>query len=190
MRSILKRVVIGSAVLSTVAAMAASSSTTSCAGAPDNQRFTAVIQPNYQLYKDNIDGFLHKRCGTLDCHGQQGRALRLYGYRGFRLYNVDAGLISGVQATTESETRANFDAIVSLEPEEMSRVIAEAGDNPNRLLFLRKPLNIERHKGGPSLAEDDDGYKCITAWLRASPGKDGVLSPIALKQCDNASKLP
>ncbi len=184
-----RRLFVGGTVLAGLVGLVASLSNTSCASKPDNQRYTAVIAPSYEIYKNQLDGFLHKRCGTLDCHGQEGRALRLYGYRGFRLYNVDAGLISGVQATTEAETRANFDAIISLEPEEMSRVIAEAGDNPDRLLFLRKPLNVERHKGGPSLAEDDDGYKCIVAWLRADP-KATTLGGTATKQCENAAKLP
>ncbi|MBL8610639.1 MAG: hypothetical protein JNL38_25090 [Myxococcales bacterium] len=183
----LRRLFVGSLVLA--AGIAALGGSTSCASAPDNQRITIVVAPNYDIYKAQIDTFLNKRCGTLDCHGQQGRALRLYGYRGFRLYNVDAGLISGVQQTTESEIRANFDAIISLEPEEMSRVIAEAGENPDRLLFLRKAQNIERHKGGPSLASDDDGYKCITAWLRADP-RGGTLSPAALASCEKAAKLP
>ena len=102
----LRRLFVGSLVLA--AGIAALGGSTSCASAPDNQRITIVVAPNYDIYKAQIDTFLNKRCGTLDCHGQQGRALRLYGYRGFRLYNVDAGLISGVQQTTESEIRALY----------------------------------------------------------------------------------
>ena len=44
------------------------------------------------------------------------------------------------------------------------------GENPNQLLFLRKPLKIERHKGGPAMAEDDPGYLCVTSWLKHPRG--------------------
>ena len=54
----------------------------------------------------------------------------------------------------------------------MSRLMARQGDNPNQLLFLRKPLKIERHKGGPAMAEDDPGYRCVVAWLQI-PVVDG-----------------
>jgi len=141
-------------------------SMSSCSSVPDSGRYTVVLQPDFNVYKTNVDNYLRRRCGTLDCHGQPGRALRLYGREGFRLYNEDAGLISGFQPTTPEETLANFQAIVTLEPEEMSRLMATQGDDPNILLFLRKPLKLERHKGGPAMALDDPGYRCVVAWLR------------------------
>lgn len=140
--------------------------TTSCAGKPDRSRFTEILQPDYPTYRDFVDAYLQRRCGTLDCHGQPGRAYRVYGFSGFRLYNVDAGLVSGQQPTTEDEVRANYQAMVSLEPEEMTRLMATQGTDPLKLMFLRKPLRIERHKGGPAMAEDDAGFKCVVSWLR------------------------
>jgi len=151
--------------------------TTSCASSPDNQRYTEILQPDYPTYRDFVDTYLQRRCGTLDCHGQPGRAYRVYGFTGFRLYNVDAGLVSGQQPTTEDEVRANYQAAISLEPEEMTRLMATQGTEPNKLMFLRKPLRIERHKGGPAMALDDAGYKCVVAWLRVRvvrPTQDGV----------------
>jgi hypothetical protein len=142
---------------------------TSCATAPDgNKRFTAILQPDFPTYATYVDTYLTRRCGTLDCHGQPGRAYRLYGFTGFRLLEADGGaaLVSGQQPTTASEVRANYQAAVSLEPEEMTRLMATQGAEPNKLLFLRKPLKLERHKGGPAMAEDDAGYKCVVAWLR------------------------
>ncbi|MBX3222501.1 MAG: hypothetical protein KF795_18430 [Labilithrix sp.] len=150
---------------------------TSCASAPDNKRFTEILQPDYPTYRAFVDPYLQRRCGTLDCHGQPGRAYRIYGFAGFRLYNIDAGLVSGQQPTTEEEVLANYQAAVALEPEEMSRLIATQGTDPNKLMLLRKPLKIERHKGGPAMAEDDAGYKCVVAWLRVRtvrPTNDGV----------------
>ncbi len=179
--------------------------TTSCASSPDGRRFTEILQPDYPTYRDNVDAYIQRRCGTLDCHGQPGRAYRVYGYAGFRLYNEDAGLVSGQQATTEAEVLANYQAAVALEPEEMSRLIATQGADPDKLLLLRKPLKLERHKGGPSMRTDDVGYKCVVAWLRIKtirPTADGIdfetipqeereqLSDRAKRDCAEAKDLP
>lgn len=158
------RYALGTAMIAGAGALLAGG--TSCASVPDETRFTLVLQPDFNAYQANVDNYLRRRCGTLDCHGQPGRAYRIYGREGFRLYNEDAGLISGLQPTTPEETRANYQALVSLEPEEMSRVVARQGANPNSLLFLRKPLRLERHKGGRAMTDDDPGYRCVVGWLQ------------------------
>lgn len=163
-RSLASRLALAVAVLGGAGGLVAGS--TSCASTPDTERVTDVIVPDFDSYKANVDNFLRRRCGTLDCHGQPGRAYRIYGREGFRLYNEDAGLISGVQPTTDAEVIANFQAIVGLEPEEMSRLMATQGADPERLMFLRKPLRLERHKGGPAIAPGDQGYRCVVGWLR------------------------
>jgi hypothetical protein len=183
------------------AGMMALLASTSC-GSPDRDRVTDVLLPDYDTYKNNVDLYLARRCGTLDCHGQPGRAYRIYSREGFRLYNEDAGLVSGQQPTTEAEIRANFQAIVSLEPEELSRVVAAQGADEalKRWIWIRKPLKLERHKGGPAMAEDDSGYKCVVAWLRI-PTYDGEgnpipperrekLSPAAQGFCTQAQSFP
>lgn len=155
--------------------------TTSCAQTPSTERVTEVLLPDYQTYADHVDAYLQRRCGTLDCHGQPGRAYRLYGFSGFRLIDdADGGLVSGQQPTTAAEVLANFQAAVGLEPEQMSRVVAQQGQDPNRLLLLRKPLRlsnghggVERHKGGPAMSEDDDGYRCVTGWLQVRTVDEG-----------------
>lgn len=154
------------AVLLTGAFALVTGTTTSCASSPDRSRATFVLLPDYRAYQQNVDPYLQRRCGTLDCHGQPGRAYRLYGFSGFRLYNEDAGLVSGQQPTTEAEITANYQATVALEPEEMSRVVARQGQEPEKLILLRKALRLERHKGGRAMEIDDPGYRCVTAWLR------------------------
>jgi hypothetical protein len=151
----------------------------SCAPSPDNHKNTDILMPDFPTYAANVDAFVARRCGTLDCHGQPGRAYRLYGFTGFRLLEPDGGgtLVSGQQPTTPDEIRANYQAAVSLEPEEMTRLMATQGAEPNNLLLLRKPLKLERHKGGPAMATDDSGYKCVVAWLRirvVRPTQDGT----------------
>ncbi len=174
----------------------------SCAGTPDKNRVTDVILPDFDTYKNNVDLYLARRCGTLDCHGQPGRAYRIYSREGFRLYNQDAGLVSGQQPTTPEEVMANFQAIVSLEPEELNRVVASQGDEDalKRWIWIRKPLRLERHKGGPAMAEDDSGYKCVLAWMRVAtfdgngnpipPQNRTPLSDTALAFCKEAQSFP
>ena len=74
-----------------------------CASPPDPNRATLVgfvdptggLDPDPVQFKDQgVSKFLERRCGTLDCHGQGGRPLRLYSGRGLRLPN-DAGLGPG-----------------------------------------------------------------------------------------------
>jgi hypothetical protein len=172
-----------------------------CASAPDSERLTNVIVPDFDTYVANVDAYLTRRCGTLDCHGQPGRAYRIYSREGFRLVQLqDGSLVSGQQPTQPEEQRANFEAFVSVEPEEMTRLMARQGDNPNELLVLRKPLKLERHKGGPAMAEDDPGYRCVVAWLQI-PVVDGngvpipkeqrqKLSPNGVKNCQTATDFP
>jgi hypothetical protein len=202
------RYALGTAMIAGAGALLAGG--TSCANVPDETRFTLILTPDFNAYQTNVDNYLRRRCGTLDCHGQPGRAYRIYGREGFRLYNEDAGLISGFQGTTDEERRANYQAIVGLEPEEMSRVIARQGDNPNTLMFLRKPLRLERHKGGPAMAEDDPGYRCVVGWLQVPvirfvdnpdnpgervpepipPDQRGTLNPRDAQFCKEAEQFP
>lgn len=199
------KALLGAAVLLAGGGALLAGGTVSCAGAPDAKRVTEILQPDFTTYATYVDPYVQRRCGTLDCHGQPGRAYRIYGFAGFRLYNEDAGLVSGVDPTTPAEIRANYQAAVALEPEEMSRVVAAQGQNPNKLMLLRKPLRIERHKGGAALAQDDVGYRCIVAWLRVRtvrPTADGLdfetipegereqLTPASIGDCLDAASLP
>lgn len=145
----------------------------SCAQEYDPNKKTTVVAPDFAIYDKYVDGFLNARCGTLDCHGQPGRPFRSYGYRGLRIFKADGGLVpgQGTGTSTAEERLSNYYSIIALEPEEMSRVIARNGERPDTLLFLRKPLLFERHKGGPALSVEDSGYACLVAWLRAEPGK-------------------
>lgn len=182
----MKRVLASSSVRTSLFVMAgaaafALSTASSCALIPDPDRVTEIVQPDIASYVQHVDPFLARRCGTLDCHGQPGRAYRIYSREGLRLSGDEeagAGLVSGQQPTTVDEIRANFSSAVGLEPEQMSRVVASPDSDPNTLLLLRKPLLLERHKGGPALAQDDSGYKCIVGWLRVPTIKeDGTVIP-------------
>jgi hypothetical protein len=164
-----------------------------CASSPDSQRTTAVIAPSYNLYKKYVDKYLDRRCGTLDCHGQAGRGLRLYGVFGLRLYSEDVKLISGAQDTIEEEKYENYLSVIGLEPEEMSRVVAnDPSSNPRKLLLIKKPLNLEgggeNHKGGTVMFPNDEGEKCLVGWLTTDPAAPD-LDPQSAKACTSASDV-
>lgn len=125
-------------------------------------RATTIVAPDQNEFT-MVSPVFERRCGTLDCHGQVGRPLRIYSGLGLRLQN-DAGNIPGVNATTPDEVAANYRSVIGLEPEEMTRV--EAGeDPPTQLLILAKPLMLEAHKGGPAIATGDPAEACIESWL-------------------------
>jgi len=141
-----------------------------CGPTPDPNRVTNIYTPDnaFEEYAGGgaqvgVDGFLAARCATLDCHGQIGRPLRLFSQDGLRIVD-DAGNYPGGAPETESEIFANFTAAISIQPELTSEVFAGNYD-PHVLLLLRKPLQLERHKGGPVLQPNDDGDTCLTSWL-------------------------
>lgn len=101
-------------------------------------------------------------CGTLDCHGQIGRNMRLYGQYGRRLDPADDPL---TEPTTDAEYEATYESIVALEPEAMSAVVLHQ-TSPVTLTMVRKPIGIEEHKGGVLFQSGDDLYRCIVGWVR------------------------
>lgn len=108
---------------------------------------------------------LQPSCGTLDCHGQAGRNLRLFGERGLRLA---ADENPGEGATTPAEYEANYWSLVALEPEALSSVLAAAGANPERLILIRKGRGTTRHKGGAQAPENGPLDQCVVGWLRGA----------------------
>jgi hypothetical protein len=106
---------------------------------------------------------LQLRCATLDCHGQVGRNLRIYGYGGLRLSATDSPIGN---PTTALEYDASYDSLVGLEPEILSAVVS-GQDDPNQLSLMRKTRGIERHKGGQQAREGDALDRCLVLWLTA-----------------------
>jgi hypothetical protein len=121
---------------------------------------TALVSPAEQDFPQVGDA-LELSCGTLDCHGQAGRNLRLYGFGGLRLSASDT---TDGDPTTDLEYLASYDSLVSLEPETLSRVVAQQAD-PNQLTLVRKTRGIEHHKGGQRALIGDALDRCIVLWL-------------------------
>lgn len=129
-----------------------------------------------------VSTVFEKRCGSLDCHGSTARNMRIYSSRGLRLPN-DAGLLPGQGETTLDEITANYQSIMTLEPE-ASNALLNGGD-PYSLLIVKKPLDIEKHKGGQVIRRGDDAERCIVSWL-----KESATDPVDAKACANAASFP
>lgn len=105
---------------------------------------------------------MQPHCGTLDCHGQIGRNLRLYGARGLRL-DRQANPADG--DTTPAELDASYWSVLGLEPEALTQVVRDHGAAPERLSLIRKARGDERHKGGQLMLAGDDLDSCLVAWV-------------------------
>lgn len=170
----MKRVVFVVGALAFVALVACGANITDGDG---GVRVTTILAPD-QTEFTTVSPVFERRCGTLDCHGQVGRALRIYSGLGLRLPN-DAGNLPGTSATTLDEITSNYRAVIGLQPEQMTRVIAGAA-LPRSLLILSKPLNLEAHKGGPAFAPTGDpGEGCITTWIAGAVDKTQCAQAIA-----------
>ena len=146
----------------------------SCAAIPDPDEAAPVSPPDRDQFIDGgVNEFIERRCGALDCHGQIGRPLRIYGGLGLRrLEDPNQPRVARpVDTTTTMEEKIdNYLSVVNLEPEAIG--LSHATNAAYRdFLLLKKPLGIEsekgvRHKGGPVLRDiGDPGYNCLVSWI-------------------------
>ncbi len=149
-----------------------------------------------------VSPLLEQRCGSLDCHGNMARPLRVFGARGLRVVDVNTDAAkqlfdpslarqqgtypgSGGKATTDEERRQTWHAVCGLQPELMNDVVTGPGD-PEKLLLLSKPLHLERHKGDKVFEKGSQDYDCIVSWLKSSqPG-----GAVDQASCSDALKNP
>ncbi len=124
--------------------------------------------PDRAQWKPVADA-MQQSCATLDCHGQVGRNLRLYGGQGLRLA-VDANPL--VDPTTDLEYQADYDSVIGLEPEALDQVVTEAGRDPERLSLVRKARGHERHAGGVQMLEGDPLDVCLVSWVSGTTDTD------------------
>lgn len=118
-----------------------------------------------ETFATHVQPYLEASCATLDCHGAQGRALRIYSELGLR----EAASLRVTPITdkhdptpiTSTELDANRLAFAS---------VALATDAPGEQLALRKPLAVGEggihHQGRVHWASKlDQGYLCLRGWL-------------------------
>ncbi|HEY0709628.1 MAG TPA: hypothetical protein VGG33_22645 [Polyangia bacterium] len=108
-------------------------------------------------------------CGTLDCHGQIGRNLRIYGNHSLRLRTEDN---PGGNPTTDAEYDATYWSTIGLEPELLAQVVIAKGAQPERLQLFRKARGDDKHKGGLLMKPGDPIDRCLLGWLAGKTDED------------------
>jgi hypothetical protein len=156
------------AFASAAAVAAVLASAASCSSVPSDARIGIDAPSGSEEEFGIVADYLDHRCGSLDCHGQVGRNLRVWGCEGMRL-DPDAVPICSVplggSATTPAEHQATYRSLVGLEPTVMSEVVAGHAAHPELLTFVRKARGLEAHKGGVLITPGDDQDECIVSWL-------------------------
>jgi hypothetical protein len=155
-------------VLITVVAAGSCLAASSCSAVPANARIGIDAPSGSEAQFGIVGDYLEHRCGSLDCHGQVGRNLRIWGCEGMRLDPNAIPVCSvpqGGSQTTVAEHQATYRSLVGLEPTVMSEVVDGHGADPELLTFVRKATGLEAHKGGTLITPGDDQYVCITSWL-------------------------
>lgn len=126
-----------------------------------------------------VSQMLGASCGSLDCHGQPARPLRLYHRHGLRLGD---GANPGDGNTTVAEHDANLRSATALEPELTARVFADDGADPERLTLVRKALGLEKHVGEAALRAHSAGDRCLRSWLKGAADRDVCLEATELER--------
>jgi hypothetical protein len=165
----------GVAIATWVTAVGALVFGNACSSVNPNAISDLSLPDKDQFITQGVDVFMEKKCGALDCHGQVGRALRIYSQNGLRMKDGDMSGARDTRVTTPEELSANYYSVVGLEPEEISKSNISQG-NYTDFLLLKKPLDIEgsgvRHKGGPVIRSTDPGFECIITWISGMVSKD------------------
>lgn len=147
---------------------------------PTNEGVAGLLTPSAASFPSVADA-LQPSCGTLDCHGQMGRNLRLFGARGLRL---DPHHHSAEGTTTDAEYTASFRSLTGLEPETLDAVVRRGGEGAEELTLLRKANGNERHRGGVQLLPGDPLDDCLRSWLT------GVTNRVACRRVADHPRPP
>jgi hypothetical protein len=128
--------------------------------APRSQEETLVLPSREQFAP--VGYVFGANCGTLDCHGDPARNMRVYGINGQRLGASD---VTGFGGTTEGELRATYDSIVVLQPEQLAAIVQAGGDPSDDWLVLGKGRGRIDHAGGQQFVPGRAADSCATSWL-------------------------
>jgi hypothetical protein len=121
----------------------------------------------------SFSAVMERRCGTLDCHGDASRPLRIYGQYGLRrpepvgspnVENYAEYYSGGKEPSTLVELEDNYRSICALEPELTAEVFAKKS-SADVLTVVRKARLREKHKGGLLWNKGEPGDVCMTNWL-------------------------
>jgi hypothetical protein len=157
----------------------------SCSAVPADARIGIDAPSGSEEQFGIVADYLDHRCGSLDCHGQPGRNLRIWGCEGMRLDPhaiPECSALLGGSETTPDEHQATYRSLVGLEPAVMSTVVDGHGLHPELLTFVRKARGLEAHKGGTLITPGDDQDVCITSWLAGQTDQTACANAIGYPQ--------
>jgi hypothetical protein len=145
-----------------------------CSGV-DGEAFLTLKGPQFGVDGSTfrpVSAVMEERCGTLDCHGEVARPMRIYGQQGLRMPTEEPppDYFTGGAATTPEELLANYGAMCGLEPDLLRRVMEKKAP-PETLTLVRKARLTEKHKGGAIWFEGDPGDRCLVKWLTTPEGE-------------------
>ncbi len=129
--------------------------------------------PRYDVdfYQAHVDPVVAWSCASLECHGVDGRPLRLYAEDGLRASDGLRG-----HPLTRAEAGENALAFAAVDPEPAT---------VDEHIALTKPLAVEaggiEHAGDPLWpSREDPSYVCLRGWLAGDPS--------AAAACDEAAR--
>jgi hypothetical protein len=126
-----------------------------------------LLCPDRESFSKFVSPLMERRCGMLDCHGNDKRPMRLFGELGLRILDPNDINRTGGDSTTGLELDANYRAVCGVEPEQTNQVALDpGGQSVNKLLLVRKARGQEGHKGGKVFEPFDDADLCVVGWLR------------------------
>jgi hypothetical protein len=158
----------GAIMIAVITAVGGGGTLASCSAVPSDLRIGVDAPDGSEAGFRPVAEFLDHRCGSLDCHGQMGRNLRIWGCEGMRLDPNDTPQCDrrlGGHVTTPAEHQATYRSLVGLEPAVMSFVVEGHGQHAELLTFVRKARGTESHKGGALVTPGDYQDQCISHWL-------------------------
>jgi hypothetical protein len=136
---------------------------------PDRGETVTVAKPDETSFA-YVHPVMMRRCGTLDCHGDGYRNMRIVGYLGRRL-DTNATPVQDVPhgglPTTTAELDTTYRSVTGLEPEILTGVVR--GTRPvEDLTLIRKGRYSEFHRGGSPLKDNPLADACLTSWLKGA----------------------
>jgi hypothetical protein len=153
-----------------------------CPGPSGNDKFESIappFDPDPQSGFPLVGNVFGSHCGSLDCHGQVGRNMRIYSGNGLRLPNSEGNVSGG--STTSYEYLASYQSIISIDPEVLSDVVRAGGAGAGKWIVLSKGRGTEAHKGHTALIPFSDADFCVVAWVSGA-----ALDP---QMCGRAAEL-
>jgi hypothetical protein len=114
---------------------------------------TPLDPPDIAGYQTNVHPIVEARCGTLDCHGDLDRPLRIYAETGLRLRDDLRD-----QPITAEEIDASARSLLAVDPGVV---------DPMDRLVLTKPLaGFVFHEGGAIWLDPSEPQPtCVAGWL-------------------------